>query len=65
MNLHLSKARGVEPRLGILLQPVWGARSGIRSQKSPEFSSLQVDEASERRAPTFAQQGLRMAEAGV
>ena len=28
MNLHLSKARGVEPRLGILLQPVWGARSG-------------------------------------
>jgi hypothetical protein len=127
MNLHLSKARGVEPRLGILLQPVWGARSGwgfaqlmaigiwrasemvlitasfhfclfllgsksklnllisrilqnspdsrlqlhetARNDKPdifcPVWVFLQVDEASERRAPTFAQQGLRMAEAGV
>ena len=31
----------------------------------PVWVFLQVDEASERRAPTFAQQGLRMAEAGV
>ena len=35
------------------------------SVEGPSEFFVQVDEASERRAPTFAQQGLRMAEAGV
>ena len=39
--------------------------SSLRSNVQVLSFFVQVDEASERRAPTFAQQCLRMAEAGV